>query len=190
MVITSSKYKSWSEVPKNKKLNLGTTGLGVTSHLIALQITEQYPNIQLVPFKSPSDIMSAILSDSIDFGVGFISESEAWSTNNQHKKLHILGTTGNVQVKNYPLLYKQGFPNVLKDLNNPQHLVVSSSTDDEKFHEWRLILSQAERSQGVRQFYNIDNCIPLSNNNLKINQWFDGQATRWKSLTTNINLNK
>jgi tripartite-type tricarboxylate transporter receptor subunit TctC len=191
MVVASLKYKTWKDVPKNTNLSIGTTGLGVTSHLIALQIVNNYPKMLIVPFKSPSDSLLGIVNGSVDFGISFISEIESWSTKNRVGQLSILGITGSTQVKNYPLLYKQGFPKILSSLNNPQHLVIPLTVSDEKTQEWRSILVKAARADSVRRFYNIDSCIPLSDMpESEFANWFESQNNRWKNLTHNVNLNK
>ena len=51
-VISSAKYKSWKEVPKDANLSIGMSGLGTTTHLVSIQIAKNYPNLTIVPFKS------------------------------------------------------------------------------------------------------------------------------------------
>ena len=72
VAISSVKYKSWDEVLKNKPLNIGVSGLGVTTHLISLQIVDKFPNAQPVPFKSTAEAFMGLVSGSIDFSLGFI----------------------------------------------------------------------------------------------------------------------
>ena len=51
-VITSKKYRTWSEVPADRPVSIGMSGMGTTTHLIAAQIAKKYPNLVIVPFKS------------------------------------------------------------------------------------------------------------------------------------------
>ena len=50
-VITSKKYKTWADVPTDKPVTIGMSGMGTTTHLIAAQIAKKYPNLTIVPFK-------------------------------------------------------------------------------------------------------------------------------------------
>jgi tripartite-type tricarboxylate transporter receptor subunit TctC len=50
-LISSSKYKTWKEVPTDRPLTIGVSGLGTTTHLIATQVAKRYPQMTVVPFK-------------------------------------------------------------------------------------------------------------------------------------------
>ena len=47
LVIVSGKYKSWADVPGNKPITIGHSGNGSTTHLIAVQIAEKFPNLEI-----------------------------------------------------------------------------------------------------------------------------------------------
>ena len=55
MAITAMKYQTWADVPKDRPLTIGVSGLGTTTHLFATQIQAQYPKLQVIPFKSTSE---------------------------------------------------------------------------------------------------------------------------------------
>ena len=51
MAVSSSKFKTWRDVPTSRT-TVGISGLGVTTHLAALQLQKKYPNMDIIPFKS------------------------------------------------------------------------------------------------------------------------------------------
>jgi len=52
MLIVSKKYRSWNEIDRNQKINIGISGLGATSHLMAMEIVKRYSNAVVVPYKA------------------------------------------------------------------------------------------------------------------------------------------
>lgn len=188
MSITSSKYKSWKEVPQDRPLNIGTSGLGVTTHLAALQIVARYPNMQVVPFKSTSEALVNMVGGSVDFQVGFLSEPEAWSKEN-NKPVNVMGITGNRSINGHPTLTSQGFDPVINRIDVPFHYVVPVTVTADKFNEWRSILQTAAKSKRVREAMAIDYCYPTED--LKDpRQWYNDQAVFWRKLSSGIDINK
>ena len=90
-VITSKKYRTWADVPADRPVSIGMSGMGTTTHLIAAQIAKKYPNLTIVPFKSTSEAILSVLSDSTDMAVNFMGDSAQYVEAN---KLHVLGATG------------------------------------------------------------------------------------------------
>ena len=67
MAVTSSRYKTWRDVPANAQVSVGISGLGVTTHLAAVQLQQKYPNMVIVPFKSTNDSMLSMVGGQTDF---------------------------------------------------------------------------------------------------------------------------
>jgi tripartite-type tricarboxylate transporter receptor subunit TctC len=190
MAVSSAKYKSWKEVPKDKPLTIGVSGLGVTTHLVATQIAVNYPNIKVVPYKSTTDALLSMVGGNIDFSIGFLSEPEEWSKDGSKVKVNVLGITGSKSIHKHPTLVSEGFPKILADLNAPHHLIVSSKVPEEKFKEWRAILVKASKAKSVQDAYAVDSCEPINNmSDSAIQPWFNMQNTRWKDLTTGVKIN-
>lgn len=184
MAIVSKKYKSWAEVPKDKQLNIGTSGLGVTTHLAAVQITTKYPNVQIVPFKATSESLLSMVAGNTDFHVGFLSEPEA-----RANELNVLGITGRTPIKKYQPLTQQGFSNILSDMNVPFQLVVPTSVSDTKYAEWQDILRKAMRSQEVRTLYSVDHCIGTESRT-DMRGFYRTQREMWHRLASKINIDQ
>ena len=192
LAISSVKYKSWQEVPTDRPLTIGTSGLGVTTHLTALQIIKKYPNIQVVPFKSTSDSLLSMVGGQTDLHVAFISEAEAWSKENTDSKrrVHVLGITGIQKIKNYKTLVSEGFPSVLGSMSVPFHLVIPAKVPDERAQELRSILIKAAKSKAVLDTYAVDSCIPSNMPESEMEAWFRAQSVQWKKIGSGVKLDK
>jgi tripartite-type tricarboxylate transporter receptor subunit TctC len=190
-VVTSTKYKSWKDVPKDAKLSIGISGLGATTHLVAIQVASQYPNMQIVPFKSTSEALLSTLSGNTDFAVGFVGDSEQYTQANVAKRVYWLGMTGKQSIKGIPLLMNQGFPAVEADMSTPQQIFIPRKFPEEKFLEIRKIFVEAARSKSVRDANAADNCTP--NNQIptaELDNWYNSQLVLWRRLTQNVKLDK
>ena len=188
--ISSTQYRSWSEVPRNQSLNVGISGLGVTTHLITLQIMSRFPNLQPIPFKSTNDSVVSLLGGNIDFHLGFLSESETWATDSATTKIHILGITGSQIINHHSTLISQGFPSMLGAMSAPVHLVVPRTVLDSKFQDWKNILSQATHADSVRKAYQVDHCQPINDmTDAELNLWYTTQIEKWRKLSSGVRVN-
>jgi tripartite-type tricarboxylate transporter receptor subunit TctC len=186
MSVASVKYKSWKEVPTDRPLNIGTSGLGVVSHLTASQIIKKYPNAIVVPFKSTSDGLLALVGGQVDLTVGFIGVQEKWADGKV--KVNILGTTG-AGSNGHPTLTSAGFSKILGSADNPHHLVVPNRFPEDKFKEIRAILFKAADSKSVRDSYAVDYCAVLDrNSDSNIQPWYNKQISMWSQLSSGVTL--
>jgi hypothetical protein len=186
LVITSARYKSWDEVPRDKPLNMAVSGLGTTTHLAGLQVVDKYKNIQLVPFKNTVDSMLAVVAGTVDFSVGFLAEAESWSTNKGKGTVNILGITGPKIINGYPTLVSQGFPLLLSSINGVHGLYISTGANsDKKYNELRKILVKSSNTLSVLNSYKPDHCQPLSDMlDKELQDWFNVQTNLWKDLSS------
>ena len=190
IAVSSIKYQAWKDIPIDKSLTVGVTGLGTTTHLVALQLQKKYSNIQIIPFKSASEVMVTMLGGNIDMSIGFLSDPENWSYDNKIK-MNILGITGSKIIHNHPTLSSQGFPDILTKLNVPHNLIVSSTVPDQMFTEWRKILVTAAKSKSVRESYSVDSCEPMDQMpDNEIQPWFNAQNIYWKQLTSGVKIDQ
>ena len=186
VAISSIKYKSWDEVPKDKPLNIGVSGLGVTTHLISLQIVDKYAQLQPVPFKSAADAFLGLVSGNLDFSVGFMSEADTWAKDKSKVQTHVLGITGTKVVQGYKPLAAVGFNPILRSLDVPHHMVVPTSTPEIKFKEWRAILTKAAQTKPVLDSYKVDMCEPLVLKDNELDPWFNEQHQKWKDRRAHV----
>lgn len=191
MAVTSTKFKSWSELGQDAKPTIGISGLGVTTHLAALQIQKRYPNMVIVPFKSTTDSMLSMVSGQTDFHIGFISEAEQWSKENANKsvKVNVLGITGTKVVNGYVPMVRQGFDSTFGQMNVGHHLVVPKTVDSGKHREFYDIFAKASQAESVRKAYAVDYCDPQNVAYDQLDNFFSFHTDYWKRLSSGIKLN-
>lgn len=185
-VITSKKYRTWADVPTDRPVSIGMSGMGTTTHLIAAQIAKKYPNLLIVPFKSTSEAILSVLSDSTDLAVNFMGDSAQYVETN---RLFVLGATGSKTVNGVRPLSSQGFTKDLDVMDVPAQLLVHNSFSAAKAQEIRAIFVQAGKRQAVLDSYKPDFC--QSNNQMTdkdIQPWYAKQTADWRRLTQGVSL--
>lgn len=188
--IASKKHENWKTVPKDQPITIATSGLGVVSHLTALQIQKAYPNSTIIPFKSTADAFVATMGGQVDVAVGFVGDAEKYTQEGTNTKLNILGTTGPKYVGKYPNLTSQGFPAPLAKMNTPYNLMVPKSFPEDKAKEIRDILVKVENKKSVRDSYALDHCQPFQVADKDLTKWWDEQNQYWTSLTIGVKIDQ
>lgn len=187
IAISSKKYKTFAEVPKNAPLTIGVSGLGVTTHLVATQVAKKYPNMIVVPFKSTAEALVATLGGQTDFAVNFLGDSAQYKEGKN--RVYVLGITGNHTVDGVKTFTAQGFDKNLESMNTPAQLMVSAKLSDAKFKDWRDAFLTAGRTKEVQDAYKLDFC---QNNNqmtdTEIVKYYQDQTVNWKRLSQGISL--
>lgn len=190
LTMVSKKYKSVKEIPTDKPLTVGISGLGITTHLVAVEVAKKYPNMNIIPFKSTNEAMLATLSGTTDFSVNFVGDSYQYVTSKEEKnRLYMMGVTGNKPVAGSKPFIDQGFSPAMSYMNAPAHLVVPKTMPEAQYKELREIFVKAGRSQTVLDSYKADFCAPLNQmSDDQIEPWFNASNVRWKKLTSTISL--
>jgi tripartite-type tricarboxylate transporter receptor subunit TctC len=188
MAVTSTKFKNWKSVAPTEKTTVGISGLGVTTHLAALQLQAKYPNMIIVPFKSTTDSMLSMIGGQTDFHIGFISEAEQWSKANKDggRIVNVLGITGTKIINGYPTLVSEGFPQVFAQMNVGHHLVVPAKQDEARTKEFYEIFSKAAQSKEVKAAYAVDYCEPLKTTYADLSKFYKFHTDYWKNLSSGV----
>lgn len=187
IAVSSKKYKTWAEVPKDKPLSIGVTGLGVTTHLVASEVAKKYPNMIIVPFKSGAEALVATMGGQTDFAVNFIGDSAQYKEGKN--RVYVLGITGTQTIEGIKTLTAHGFSKELELMNTPAQLIVSAKLSDTKFKEFREIFLTAGRTKEVRDAYKVDFC--QSNNQMtdaETVKYYQDQIAFWKRISQGISL--
>jgi tripartite-type tricarboxylate transporter receptor subunit TctC len=187
MAIGSLKYRTWADVPRDREITFGITGLGAMSHITALQIKEKYPNLILVPYKSPTEATLGLLGGQVDMTVGFLSEFSQWTGKNNTVQINVLGVTGPKPAQGVPTLSSAGFREV-DQMANPQQLIVPNSVPVAQQQEWHRIFTQAALTPSVQVSYQVDACQPANYSYKEIQDLFAKQNKFWLKMTANIKL--
>jgi tripartite-type tricarboxylate transporter receptor subunit TctC len=184
MVIVSKKYKSWKEVDKSKPINIGISGLGATSHLMAMEIVKRYPNATPVPYKGTREASIDVIAGNIELSVAFLGEVEGFLDKGE---LHALGTSGRRVVRGVPTLESQGFAGV-GEVVNMHSLQVPRAMPDAQYNELRIMVVQAAKAASVQRAYAVDYCEPSNLDSTATQRWFDSQVTLWKRLSKGVSI--
>jgi tripartite-type tricarboxylate transporter receptor subunit TctC len=184
--VTSRKFTSWDQVPVDRAISIGVSGMGTTTHLIAHQITARYPLAIIVPFKSTTEAILGVVSDSVDLAVNFLGESAQYV---EQKRLTVLGVTGSQAVAGHATLSSQGFAKNLEAMTIPAQILAPNNFPESKVQEIRSILRRAGQRTSVTDSYKVDFC--LNNNQMSDNDiatWFVRQTTDWRRITQGVSL--
>jgi len=186
MLIVSKKYKSWRDIDPNQKINIGISGLGATSHLMAMEIVKRFPNAQPVPYKGTREASMDVLSGNIDLSVAFLGEVEGFLDN---KELTALGISGKKSVRGIATLESQGFAGV-GEVVNMHSLQVPRSMPDAQYNDLRDLVVTAAKTPSVQRAYAVDYCEASNLNTADTQRWFDSQVALWKRLSQGVKLDK
>jgi tripartite-type tricarboxylate transporter receptor subunit TctC len=185
MVIVSKKYQSWKEIPRDQAITIGISGMGATSHLMAMQIKRVYPNAVPVPYKGTREASIDVANGNLDMSVAFIGEVEGFLDSN---KLYALGVTGHRPVRNIPTLEHQGFD--VGSVVNMHSLIVPTTMKPEQYAELRGMVVRAAMSKSVQDAYAVDYCEGSALGLTQTKTWYDSQILLWQRLSKGVSLNR
>jgi tripartite-type tricarboxylate transporter receptor subunit TctC len=186
MLIVSKKYKSWRDIDRSKPINIGISGLGATSHLMAMEIVKRYPNATPVPYKGTREASIDVISGNLDLSVAFLGEVEGFLDKGE---LYALGISGRKVVRGIPTLESQGFTGV-GEVVNMHSLQVPRTMSDAQYNELRAMVVEAARADSVQRAYTVDYCDASNLDSVATQRWFDGQVALWKRLSQGVKLAK
>ena len=186
MVIVSKRYRNWQDVDKSKPINIGISGLGATSHLMAMEIIKRYPNAQPVPYKGTREASMDVIAGNIELSVAFLGEVEGFLDKGD---LHALGISGRRVVRGVSTLESQGFTGV-GEVVNMHSLQVPRSMSDAQYNELRAMVVEASRTASVQRAYAVDYCEASNLDAVATQRWFDAQVVLWKRLSQGVKLAK
>jgi tripartite-type tricarboxylate transporter receptor subunit TctC len=184
MVIVSKRYKSWRDIDNQQSINIGISGLGATSHLMAMEIRKRYPNATPIPYKGTREASIDAANGNLDMSVAFLGEVEGFLDDG---KLYALGISGTKRVKRIPTLESQGFVGV-KEVVNMHSLIVPKTMPESQYTELRKLVVEAAMARGVQTAYKVDYCNPSEFNYSQTNAWFGQQIAMWNHLSQGVNL--
>lgn len=183
MVIVSQRYRSWKEIDRNQSITIGISGLGATSHLMAMQIKKLYPNAVPVPYKGTREASIDAANGNLDMSVAFIGEVEGFL---DQKKLYALGVTGRQSVRGIATLESQGFET--GEVVNMHSLIVPKSMSETQYQELRNLVVVAAQQPAVQRAYAVDYCASSRLGQAQTASWFEAQTAFWRRLSQGISL--
>lgn len=185
MVVAGSTVTSWKEVAEKKSVTIGISGLGVTTHLMAVQLQKKYPNLVIVPFKSTTDAMLSMFSKQTDLAIGFPGEVRQWVDT---KKVAVLGITGPNSEPGFPTLTSLGHDAVFSSMRVGQHFVVPKTWSEAKSKEIYDILTTAAKSPVLQEAFKEDLCSPQPTAYKDLDKFYNFHQDYWKKLSSGIKI--
>ena len=186
MLIVTKKYRFWSDIDRNQKISIGISGLGATSHLMAMEIIKRFPNAVVIPYKGTREASIDVIGGNIELSVAFLGEVEGFLDKGE---LNALGISGRKIVRGIPTLESQGFTGV-GDVVNMHSLQVPQAMPADQYMELRRMVVDAVRADSVRRAYAVDYCDPSNLDSAATQRWFDSQVVLWKRLSQGVKLDK
>ena len=153
--ITSSKYKSFEELQKQKFLSIGVAGS--FTELQGKQLQKSLPNteVTIVRFVGTPEARLQVLAKNVDLGVEFPLGAIPLVESN---KLNVIGSSGNISFdKKFPTFSKLGV-NGFESLSMSSIIVASSNVKPEIITELHSILNYASRVPELSEAYEKDFC--------------------------------
>lgn len=183
MAVTSTRFRTWNDISKTESLTIGTSGLGVTSHLIMLALAQTYPNLHVVPFKSTNEALLGLLSGNIDLQIGLLSEAEQW------RNVNVLGITGAQPVGRYRPLSAMGLNRDLANMTLVIHLTVPAKNSDAQTQEFYQIFDRASQTAAVRGAMSNDTCVPTNVTLDSLEPFYNLQVQNWRRYSDRVRIN-
>jgi tripartite-type tricarboxylate transporter receptor subunit TctC len=180
----SKRYQSWKEIDPQAKINIGISGLGATSHLMAMEIKKRYPNATPIPYKGTREASIDAANGNLDMSVAFIGEVEGLLNDG---RLHALGISGPKRVKGIATLESQGFAGV-KEVVNMHSLLVPVTMPESQYMELRKLALVAAAASSVQTAYRVDHCEASELNTTQTVNWFLQQIAMWKRLSQGVSI--
>jgi tripartite-type tricarboxylate transporter receptor subunit TctC len=183
MVVAGSTVTNWKEVAEKKSVTIGISGLGVTTHLMAVQLQKKYPNLVIIPFKSTTDAMLSMFSKQTDLAIGFPGEVRQWVDT---KKVSVLGITGPKSEPDFPSLVSQGQDAVFSQMRVGQHFVVPKTWPESKSEEIYEILMKAYKSPVLQEAFKEDLCAAQPTAYKDLDKFYNFHSEYWRKLSAGI----
>lgn len=187
-VITSSNYKSFAELQKQKFLTVGTV-YGSLTEVVAKQLQKLLPNteVTLVGFPGVPEIRTQVLAKNIDIGIDFpLGMSEYMNSN----RLYVIGTTGtHIYDKNFPTFQKLGI-NGFENLFANNMIIANKNVKPEVVTELHSILRYASRIPELGELYEKDFCKKEDLTLTQTNDLYTKWSEQWSAILLNMSKSK
>lgn len=177
-VLVSKNYTTLKGLDPNKTYTVATTGVGVTTHLIANEIKKKYPNFKMVPYNSAVAAMKDTVAGNVDFDLTFIGDSQEFR---DAKMVNAVAVTGPKSVDGIPQLSTFGVPDADK-LVLPHWIAVRSNIDPTLYKEWRTLYLKGLKTKPAIAAMNFDRCVPVNYDDKQTEQFYLDQQAYWKKL--------
>jgi tripartite-type tricarboxylate transporter receptor subunit TctC len=183
LYIVSSKYTDIREVNAATDINIGVSGIGSISHMVANELIKLNPRAQIINYKSGLDAVNAAAGGHVDVAVSFYADSKGLVDSN---KIKILIRTGVETIPDSVLTLSQlGFDSA-KYLTANYAIFASRHMENNRLQKIHAILGDAQKNQIVRDMYVKDQLIQLDLNLSQSKSWYNSQRAYWKEIVDKV----
>lgn len=176
-LIVSSKYKTLSDVRKQKELNIGVI-LGSITEANARQLQRLMPNTKLnfIGYQNTNQPTQDMLAGNLDLNVDLPSSTIQWV---QEGKIFVLGSSGTAKYPDFTTWKDQGVSG-FTGLVTSYFMAVKSNTDPKVTEELHQILRDASNNNPrLSALYKSDFCSQANLNLKESNETFANWTTYW-----------
>jgi tripartite-type tricarboxylate transporter receptor subunit TctC len=177
-VLVSKNYTTLKGLDPNKTYTVATTGIGVTTHLIANEIKKVYPNFKMVPYQSAGAAMKDTVAGTVDFDLAFLGDSKEFR---DAKLVTAVAVTGPRTVEGIPPLSSFGVASADK-LELPHWIAVTAATDPALVKEWRGYYLKALKTKPALDAMALDHCVPVNYDEKQTEKFYLDQQAYWRTL--------
>jgi len=184
LFVVSKKYKNINDLLKLEKPNVGISGVGSISDMVANTLKEKNPNLNIVNFKGMIDAAVSAAGGHVDAAITIVDDAKPMI---DAKELNVIGYTGTIDLKEYPglQLTKFGIQGADKLVAN-YAIFASNDMPNEKSIEIHNILAKSSKSDVVLASYKKDLIIPSTVSLEKSTDWYNSERQYWKNTITKL----
>ncbi len=184
LFVVSKKYKNINDLLKLENPNVGISGVGSISDMVANTLKEKNPNLNIVNFKGMIDAAVSAAGGHVDAAITIVDDAKPMI---DAKELNVIGYTGTIDLKEYPglQLTKFGIQGADKLVAN-YAIFASNDMPNEKSIEIHNILAKSSKSDVVLASYKKDLIIPSTVSLEKSTDWYNSERQYWKNTITKL----
>lgn len=184
LFVVSKKYKNINDLLKLENPNVGISGVGSISDMVANTLKEKNPNLNIVNFKGMIDAAVSAAGGHVDAAITIVDDAKPMI---DAKELNVIGYTGLADIKEYPglQLTKFGIQGTDKLVAN-YAIFASNDMSNEKSIEIHNILAKSSKSEVVIASYKKDLIIPSTIPLEKSTDWYNSERQYWKNTITKL----
>jgi len=184
LFVVSKKYKNINDLLKLENPNVGISGVGSISDMVANTLKEKNPNLNIVNFKGMIDAAVSAAGGHVDAAITIVDDAKPMI---DAKEISVIGYTGLADIKEYPglQLTKFGIPGADKLVAN-YAIFASNDMPNEKSIEIHNILAKSSKSEVVLASYKKDLIIPANVTLANSMDWYTSERQYWKTTISRL----
>jgi tripartite-type tricarboxylate transporter receptor subunit TctC len=179
--VASIKYKSIKDLPRDRAISIGHTGVNSTTHFVMEYLAKTHNNMTAVPYKSSNQAIPDLLGGHVEMVVSLPGDLMKFQDAGQ---LSILGITGRTPIGQIPTLASLGYSDAANIVTG-YYFFVRKGTDPTVTQAWQSILAQANNPAAEAAMKNIY-CRPSSVPRTEFDAEFSRANNFWQGVVRSV----